>query len=78
MSDFSGEEFYKERLQLRIDEVSERIERLEDEKESLINSHDTEHRLFEDRMERNDVDTKIFQQILIDIKERFKNIEDFN
>jgi len=71
-------DFYKERLQLRIDEVEERLEKLKENKEALMNAHDTEHELFEDRMERNDVDTKIFQQILIDIKEKFKNPEDYN
>ena len=67
-------EYYKERLQLRIDEVGERIDRLVLEKESLINSHDTEHKLFEDRMERNHTDTAIFRKVLTDLrKEMTKN-----
>ena len=65
-------DFYKERLQLRINEVGERIDRLVLEKESLINSHDTEHKLFEDRMERNMVDTTIFRETLVDLKTRLK------
>ena len=67
-------EYYKERLQLRIDEVRERLDKLLLEKESLKSSHDPEHRLFEDRMERNHTDTAIFRKVLTDLrKEMTKN-----
>ena len=68
-------EYYKKRLQLREDEVIERIDRLEDEKESLMNAHDTEHQLFKDRMQRTDTDIAIFQKILEDLRKEIKKNE---
>ena len=68
-------EYYKERLQLRIDEVGERIDKLLLEKESLKNSHDVEHRLFEDRLERNHADTDIFRKVLVNLRKEMKKNE---
>ena len=67
--------YYKERLQLRIDEVGERIDKLLLEKESLESSHDVEHRLFKDRIERNHADTDIFRKILVDLRKEMKKNE---
>ena len=68
-------EYYKERLQLRIDEVEERLSKLEENATSLINAHDTEHELFKDRMQRNDTDYAIFQKILKDLRKEIKKNE---
>tara|TARA_R100000742_G_C4255190_1_gene73162 strand:+ start:162 stop:374 length:213 start_codon:yes stop_codon:yes gene_type:complete len=67
--------YYKERLQLREDEVTERIDRLKEDRRSLMNAHDTEHQLFEDRMQRTDTDIAIFQKILEDLRKEIKKNE---
>ena len=67
--------YYMERLQLREDEVVERIDKLKEDRRSLMNTHDTEHQLFEDRMQRVDTDISIFQKILEDLKKEIKKNE---
>ena len=67
--------YYKERLQLREDEVTERIDKLKEDRRSLMNAHDTEHQLFEDRMQRVDTDISIFQKILEDLRKEIEKNE---
>jgi hypothetical protein len=67
--------YYKERLQLREDEVTERIDKLKEDRRSIMNAHDTEHQLFEDRMQRTDTDIAIFQKILEDLRKEIKKNE---
>jgi hypothetical protein len=40
-----------------------------------MNAHDTEHQLFEDRMQRTDTDIAIFQKILEDLRKEIKKNE---
>ena len=67
--------YYKERLQLREDEVVERIDKLKEDRRSLMNAHDTEHKLFEDRMQRIATDISIFEKILEDLKKEIEKNE---
>ena len=67
--------YYKERLQLREDEVVERINKLKEDRRSLMNTHDTEHKLFEDRMQRVATDISIFQKILEDLRKEIEKNE---
>lgn len=67
--------YYKERLQLREDEVVERIDKLKEDRRLLMNAHDTEHQLFEDRMQRTDTDISIFQKILEDLRKEIEKNE---
>ena len=67
--------YYMERLQLREDEVVERVDKLKEYRRSLMNTHDTEHQLFEDRMQRVDTDISILQKILEDLRKEIKKNE---
>jgi len=67
--------YYKERLQLREDEVVERIDKLKEDRRSIMSAHDTEHGLFEDRMQRVATDISIFEKILEDLKKEIEKNE---
>ena len=68
-------DYYRERLQLRINEIEERLTKIEEKGSALINAHETEHELFKDRMQRNDTDYAIFEKILKDLKKEMKKNE---